>query len=103
MDHIIQSILPFSQSATELELNVNRSNPAISFYKNNGFSITREEISISATGIMNDYDEERVKLVSLLVFSCSFSFAAACVLSNDEVSPAVLEVKDLAAAWCTEQ
>ncbi|MBK7434411.1 MAG: GNAT family N-acetyltransferase [Chitinophagaceae bacterium] len=54
LDHIIQAIKPLG--ATELELNVNRSNPAISFYKKNGFSITREEdIDIGNGYFMNDY------------------------------------------------
>lgn len=42
--------------ASSLELNVNRHNPAIQFYKKNGFTISREEdIDIGSGYFMNDY------------------------------------------------
>ena len=43
-------------AATDLELNVNRHNQALHFYKNLGFTITREEdIDIGSGYFMNDY------------------------------------------------
>lgn len=42
--------------ATSLELNVNKENPAIGFYKKNGFSITREEVlDIGNDFVMDDF------------------------------------------------
>ena len=54
IDFIIGDILP--SHATAVELNVNRDNPAISFYKKLGFGIKREEdIDIGEGFFMNDY------------------------------------------------
>jgi ribosomal protein S18 acetylase RimI-like enzyme len=54
LDFIIKDIRP--AGATELELNVNRHNKALGFYKKYGFSITREEdIDIGQGYLMNDY------------------------------------------------
>ncbi|MEO7265279.1 MAG: GNAT family N-acetyltransferase [Ferruginibacter sp.] len=53
-DFIIAEIYP--SYATELELNVNRQNPAISFYKKLGFKIKHsEDIDIGKGYFMNDY------------------------------------------------
>ncbi len=54
IDFIIADIFPWH--ATELELNVNRQNPAISFYKKLGFEIKySEDIDIGNSYFMNDY------------------------------------------------
>ncbi len=54
IDFIIADIFP--SHATELELNVNRDNPATSFYKKLGFEIKRvEDIDIGEGFFMNDY------------------------------------------------
>jgi len=54
LDQVLETIRP--QGATALELNVNRSNPAIGFYKKYGFEIKREEdIDIGNGYFMNDY------------------------------------------------
>lgn len=42
-------------NATALDLNVNRSNPAIDFYKKNGFKIIKEEDVAIGPYWMNDY------------------------------------------------
>ncbi len=45
-----------NKQATILELNVNKQNPAITFYKKNGFTILKEEIiDIGNDFIMDDY------------------------------------------------
>lgn len=61
LDHIMDDIRP--KGATHLELNVNRSNAAIGFYKKYGFTILYEEdIDIGNGYFMNDYVMEcRVK------------------------------------------
>ena len=54
LDHIINDIRP--HGATHLELNVNRHNAAIGFYKKYGFVILYEEdIDIGNGYFMNDY------------------------------------------------
>lgn len=58
IDHIIQEILP--GSATALQLNVNRHNPAKIFYEKLGFRVIREvDIDIGKGYFMNDYIMER--------------------------------------------
>lgn len=53
LNYIINEIKP---KASTLELNVNRNNPALHFYKKNGFTILREEdIDIGNGYFMNDY------------------------------------------------
>jgi GNAT superfamily N-acetyltransferase len=54
MDYIIRSIQPLGANA--LELNVNKYNPALSFYKKLGFSIDSETIIDIGKGyVMDDY------------------------------------------------
>ncbi len=54
LDFIIADIKP--RGATDLELNVNRNNKALGFYKKFGFEILREEdIDIGNGYFMNDY------------------------------------------------
>ena len=54
MDYIIRSIVPLG--ASELELNVNKYNPTLSFYKKLGFSIDSETIIDIGNGyVMDDY------------------------------------------------
>ena len=54
LDFIIADIRP--AAATALELNVNRSNKALGFYRKSGFVIVREEdIDIGNGYFMNDY------------------------------------------------
>jgi ribosomal protein S18 acetylase RimI-like enzyme len=54
LGHIIADIRP--AGATDLELNVNRHNKALGFYKTFGFTILREEdIDIGEGYFMNDY------------------------------------------------
>jgi ribosomal protein S18 acetylase RimI-like enzyme len=55
---LLQTVIEHSkeQGASALELNVNRHNKAIDFYKKNGFTIVREEdIDIGSGFFMNDY------------------------------------------------
>ena len=52
--HVIESAR--EQGAQKIELNVNRYNPAITFYEKYGFSILRtEDIDIGGGFFMNDY------------------------------------------------
>jgi ribosomal protein S18 acetylase RimI-like enzyme len=54
LDYVIDDIK--EKKATELELNVNRYNKALSFYKKNGFEIIDDEdIDIGNNYFMNDY------------------------------------------------
>ena len=54
LDFIINDIKPLQ--AAQLELNVNRKNKAINFYKKYGFTILKEEdIDIGEGYFMNDY------------------------------------------------
>jgi len=58
IDHIIMEIK--NGGATSLQLNVNRNNKAIAFYKKLGFEIIREEdIDIGEGYFMNDYVMEK--------------------------------------------
>ena len=54
LDYVIRQVQ--SAGATQLELNVNRNNPALEFYKKKGFTIIKEEdIDIGEGYFMNDY------------------------------------------------
>lgn len=58
LDHVIAQIK--TSGATALQLNVNRNNKAIDFYKKQGFEIIREEdIDIGEGYFMNDYVMEK--------------------------------------------
>jgi len=58
LDHIITQIK--TSGVTSLQLNVNRNNKAIDFYKKQGFEIIREEdIDIGEGYFMNDYVMEK--------------------------------------------
>lgn len=49
-----------ASGATALELNVNRNNPSVAFYKNQGFSIAETvDLDIGGGFFMNDYIMER--------------------------------------------
>lgn len=54
LNFIIENIK--NKQASILELNVNKQNPAITFYQNNGFTILKEEIIDIGNGfVMDDY------------------------------------------------
>lgn len=58
LDRIIEEVKP--AGASRLQLNVNRHNPAKSFYERNGFQIAGEEdIAIGEGYFMNDYVMEK--------------------------------------------
>ncbi|MEO6818098.1 MAG: GNAT family N-acetyltransferase [Ginsengibacter sp.] len=58
LDHIIDEIK--KEAATSIQLNVNRFNKAIHFYKKQGFEIVREEnIDIGEGYLMNDWIMEK--------------------------------------------
>lgn len=54
LDYVIRQVQ--SAGATQLELNVNRDNPAVHFYEKKGFSVlSKEDIDIGEGYFMNDY------------------------------------------------
>jgi ribosomal protein S18 acetylase RimI-like enzyme len=54
LNEIIKDVI--SQSGNSLELNVNKYNPTLGFYKKNGFSIISEEVIDIGNGyVMDDY------------------------------------------------
>ncbi len=59
LDHMISDIVPFG--ATQIQLNVNKLNPSVSFYTKNGFTVLEEEMLDIGNGFfMDDYIMQKI-------------------------------------------